>query len=183
MMTLSWFALITTPRGELRADEELAAANIEHFTPTFKRRMLVRYTKGREREVTFPLLTGYTFAKLDYSPHSHHPTLLADCDHIVGPIKICGMAVPVRSAELRQLRLLCDAGAFDQGRARGSDNRFKQGDAVRITQGPLAGISASFRETAGGLRPKSGFVRVCLERLFGQRDFETDVRVELIEAA
>lgn len=181
---MNWYAIITTPRGELRADEELAEAGIERFTPTFKRSCAARYTtpRFREREVVIPLLSGYTFAKLDFGHRSHHPSLLGDCKHIVGPIKICGAPVPVRKKELRQLRLLCDAGAFDQGRARGSDNRFKQGDAVRITQGPLAGISASFRETAGGMRPRSGFVRVMLERMFGA-SFETDVPQDLIEAA
>jgi transcription antitermination factor NusG len=180
---MDWFAIVTTPRGELRADEELAEAGLEHFTPTYKLSTHIRHTKGRIRTINQPLLRGYTFAQLDFSYSSHHPTLLKKCKHIVEPIRICGIPVPVQLAELRQLRLLCDAGAFDQGRQRGQDNRFRDGDTVRITSGPLQGISASFRETAGGLRPRSGFVRVCLERLFGQRDFETDVRVELIEAA
>ena len=178
-----WYALRIMSRGEFRASEELAEAEIEHFAPTFTRRTRVRYTAGREKQVTLPLLPGYIFAALDFGPHSHHPTALDDCKHVIDVLGICGKPVPVRSAELRQLRLLCDAGHFDQGRQRGQDNRFKDHDPVIIVSGPLAGLRASFRETAGGLRPRSGFVRVAMEMLFGQRDFETDVPLDLVEAA
>ena len=182
---MKWFAIRSTPRGELRADAELEQAGIEHFTPTFKRRTLVRYTKGREKVIVIPLITGFTFAQLDYGPFSHHPRVLDDCKHIIGPIRVQGRPAPIIGEglpRLHQLRLLCDAGAFDQGRLRGQDNRFREGDTVRITAGPLQGICASFRETAGGMRPRAGFVRVMLERMFGSR-FETDVQQELVEAA
>lgn len=183
-MTTQWFALRIASRGEFRADEELALAGIERFTPTFKRRTLVRYTKGREKEIQLPLLPGYIFAAIDYSEDSHHPRLIKKkCKHVIDVLGICGKPVPVRAAELRQLRLLCDAGAFDQGRQRGQDNRFKDHDPVIIVSGPLAGLRGSFRETAGGLRPRSGFVRVAMQMLFGRHDFETDVPLDLVEAA
>lgn len=179
----AWYALRISSRGEFRADEELELAGIERFTPTFKRRCLQRYTKGREKEIQLPLLPGYAFACLDFGPHSHHPTALEDCKHVIDVLGICGKPVPVRSAELKQLRLLCDAGAFDQGRARGRDNRFREGQPVRIHGGPLNGLEARFRETCGGMRPRAGFVRVVLDRLFGQMNFNVDVPRELVEAA
>jgi transcription antitermination factor NusG len=178
-----WYALRSTPRGEFRADEELEQAGIERFTPTYKRSTLIRHTKGRAREIVMPLMSGYLFAQLDFSPRSHHPSLLDGCKHIVEPINIWGTPIPVRANELEALRLLCAAGAFDEGKKRGHDNRFRNGDLVRITGGPLMGFTVTFREVAdGSLRPRAGHVKVLLERMLGIERM-VDVPQEMIEAA
>lgn len=181
---MNWYAIRSTPRGELRADAELAAAGITRFTPTFSRMTQIRYTKGRSREIVHPLMPGYLFAQLDFSPTSHHPSLLDGCRHVIEPISIQGKPVPILTKELDQLRLLCGAGAFDQGRQRGQDNRFRAGDTVRVSSGVWAGFVMKFRDTASGApKPRMGYVRLVMERLFGQAGFEIDVPQELVEAA
>lgn len=181
---MDWYALRTMSRGEIRAGQELRDAGITEFTPTFKRWTLVRHTKGRAKEVTHALMPGYLFARLDFGPHSHHPSLLESCK--LDPVKppMAEKPYPVRDKELEQLQRLCAAGAFDQGTRRGHDNRFKDGDMVRITDGPLRGVMVTFRETAdGSLRPRAGHVKVMLDRLFGCAGMLVDVEQELVEAA
>lgn len=184
---MQWFALITVPRGEFRADAELGQAGIVRFTPSFKQRTLIRHTKGRVKTIDQPLMTGYVFAQLDFSPMSHHPSLLAKCKHVVGPVGVQGQPAPIIGdglSCLAQLKLRCEAGAFDQGKRRGQDNRFHDGDMVRITSGPLSGLYVTFRETADGtLRPRAGHVKVMLNRMFGSPGMLVDIEQELVEAA
>lgn len=184
---MNWYALVTVPRGEFRADAELEQAGIVRFTPFFKQRTLIRHTKGRVKTIDQPLMTGYLFAQLDFSPRSHHPSLLAQkCKHIVAPVGVQGQPVPIIGEGLSclaQLKLRCAAGAFDQGQRRGHDNRFRNGDLVRITGGPLMGFTVTFREVAdGSLRPRAGHVKVLLERMLGV-ERTVDLPQELIEAA
>lgn len=182
---MNWYALRATPRGEFRADEELEQAGIERFTPFYRVRTLIRHTKARVRVVDRPLMCGYLFAKLDFGPHSHHPTALDGCKYVVDTVNtISGKPIPLREKVLLDLRRDCESGKYDQGRERGQDDRFMDGDAVRIVEGTWAGFVMKFRATAEGTpKPRMGYVRLAMDRLFGCDGFELDVPQELIEAA
>lgn len=202
---MNWFALRSTPRGEFRADEELKEVGIERFTPFYRCRTLLKHTKGRVKTVERPLMPGILFARLSdgdffaskrkrdaFRAVSHGREYLVPqaeepiCKHVVDVYrKLNGTPMVVTDLErLNSLRKLCEAGAFDQGRERGHDNRFVNGDRVRITAGPWAGFVVTFRETASGVhKPRMGYVKVMLDQLFGRPGFDMDVPQELLEAA
>jgi transcription antitermination factor NusG len=182
---MTWYALRSTPRGEFRANEELGLAGIDRFVPFYMVRTLVRHTKGRQKITMQPLMPGYLFADVSFSTRSHDPYLLDRCGHVAGTIRTAsGKPIPLREKVVTELVQLCRSGCFDQGRARGHDGRFVNGDKVRITDGTWAGFEVTFRETASGiLRPKMGYVAVMFDRLFGTRNFTMHVPQAMLVAA
>lgn len=159
--------------------EEEAAARV--FMPSYRRFTLVRHTKGRRREVTLPLMSGYLFVRIDRMDMGHVSRL----PHVNRFLSFPGTCQPLTLAQdaegvckgLEQLRAACEAGKFDQGKSSAGHGYLKD-DRVRITEGPLAGTVARFRD--GKCRP--GFVRVVLDRLMG-RDTTMTVSAEALEAA
>ncbi len=181
---MTWHAIVTTPRGEFRADQEFKEAGIIRFLPSYKINTLMRYSKARVKTVEQPLMPGYLLADIDFSKYSRHPGLINRMKFVAGIVGIKGKPTPLRSSVVHDLKELCLAGRFDQGRKRGQDKRFLHGDRVMITEGTWAGFVVTFRETAGGmLKPRMGYVSVMFDRLFGSDKFAMDVPQSILVAA
>lgn len=173
-----WYVIRPTFRGESRLADEMKAAKIEYFLPMYGRWTLVRHTKGRRREVRLPLLPGYLFGRLsgDDFTKLHDRRHFRHFDAIVKPLN-APRPVFVDDAKIEQLRAECEAGRFDQGKARSGDG-YLPGDRILINEGPLAGTWATFKDG----KTKPGCVRVIIARMFG-KDTVTRIEEAFIEAA
>jgi len=179
-----WYVLRAASRGEFKANSELALAGVEHFLPIYRRYSLIRHTKAQRREIVMPLMHGYLFARVDLQS-GHDMAAIDGCKHISAMVKPRGADRPVHVDDraIEQFQQLCAAGKFDQGHKRGGDNRFVDGDRVRIVEAPLAGLVVTFRDTAEGTRvPRIGCVKIILDRMFGA-EMETEIEHEWIRAA
>jgi transcriptional antiterminator RfaH len=65
-----WYAILTKPKQEDRADSNLRAWNVETFTPKIKERGLNPFT-GRPTYITKPLFPNYIFARFKASELLH----------------------------------------------------------------------------------------------------------------
>ena len=182
MMSLKWHVVQPTWSGDALAraeleelfkgmgmDEETAAARV--FMPTYKRFALIRYSKGRRREITLPLTAGYLFVRL--SGTDEEASWVQRRPHVNRFLLFPGtvdrrLTLPQDAAGnckgLDQLREACAAGKFDQGKTRSGSGYLKD-DRVLITEGPLAGTVARFKDG----RCKQGFGRLIIERLMASR--------------
>ncbi|MER8602813.1 hypothetical protein NKH48_03325 [Mesorhizobium sp. M1233] len=172
-----WYVIRPTFRGDFHCALEMEAAGLERFIPTYARWTLVRHTKGRRKEIILPLLPGYLFGRLSMAGDDF--SKLHRCRHFDAIVKPLNAPRPVfvDDKKIEQLRAECEAGLFDQGKRRGGDG-YIAGDRIRITDGPLAGTIATFKD--GKTRP--GSVRVIIARMFGH-DTVTRIEEAFIEAA
>jgi transcriptional antiterminator RfaH len=136
-----WYALYTKPKKEHQVDSLLREQGIETYLPTVRRK--VRRRDRPERVVYFPC---YLFAHLDFEivPRSSIMWMPG-----VRRIVSLGEQPAVVAEEIVELlrRRLEDVEQVGYG-------RFKEGDRVRITSGPLRDLEAVFE------RPLSSAERV-----------------------
>lgn len=146
-----WFVVQTNPSLEARAFDNLTAAGHRVWMPlrsVFVRR---RHTK-LHRRVDYPLLAGYLFIDL--------PVVGADWWGVRRVDGVCdilgrnpdGRAVrPIERTYVDEMRSLCDAGVFNEKRAKAHWRKgqslnevYKPDDSVTIRTGPMAGMVFSF---------------------------------------
>ncbi|MEZ5416178.1 MAG: UpxY family transcription antiterminator [Vicinamibacterales bacterium] len=124
----AWFAIWTRSRHEQIVRQELERKGIEVFLPTVNR--WSRW-KDRKKQIAWPLFPGYCFAR--FEPDARVDVL--KCQGAVGIVSFDGVPAPVADAELAAIRQLveselqCDPCPL-----------IHEGDAVRVTHGPLRGV-------------------------------------------
>ncbi len=154
-----WYALYTKPHKERQVYTLLRGRNIEAYLPTVRRK--VRRRDRPERIVFFPC---YLFARIDFEivPRS-------SIDWMPGMRRIVcsGDRPTIVADEIVELirRRLQDAEEVGYG-------RFKQGDRVRITSGPLRDLEAVFDQPLSA----ADRVRVLLEVMGRLTPVELDYR-------
>jgi transcription antitermination factor NusG len=125
-----WFALAVRPRHEKQVSRFLANKEYETFVPLHKKRH--RYGP-RTKEFELPLFPGYVFSRFD---------LQQSLRILVTPgvLQILGSGrtpTPVAEEEIAALQAVMNSGCDLQ------PYPFVQGDKVKITEGPLAGIEGT----------------------------------------
>ena len=128
-----WYALYTKPHRESQVDGLVQVAGAETYLPTVQRRLKRR--DRPDRVVYFPC---YLFARLDLEV-----TPLSSITWMPGMRRIiCAGEEPVVVAD-ELIELI-------RQRLRGTEHigygNLKQGDAVRITSGPLRDLEAVFEQ-------------------------------------
>ena len=109
-------------------DQQLGSRGIEAFLPLVTRR---QRWKDRWQQESFPLFPGYCFARF---PHEHRLAVLT----AVGVVHILGMndhATPVSDGEIDAIRQLVTSTLPVDPHP-----YLKQGMAVEVVRGPLAGV-------------------------------------------
>jgi len=133
-----WYAFVTKPRHEKKADEALKAAGIESYLPLKK---TLNKWKDRKKWVETPLFSCYIFSKIPYVNRY-------DVIKIPSVVRIVGFQnqpTPVRSEEITAVRQLLS----------GDHHLFVHdgplpGDSVRIKSGPLIGLEGQLVEFRRG---------------------------------
>ena len=123
-----WFAIWTRSRHEKRVRDQLAKKAVEVFLPTIGR---WSHWKDRKKKVDWPLFPGYCFARIE--PDDRLAVL--KCDGVVSIIGTNGVPTPIPDVEIESVRQLVDSElSYDPCPL------IKEGERVRVTHGPLAGV-------------------------------------------
>ncbi|MBR2839024.1 MAG: hypothetical protein IKE55_09590 [Kiritimatiellae bacterium] len=131
-----WCVLHVKPRTEKKAAAFLAHDRLWHYLPLLTK---VRRVQRRKVRTEVPLFPGYVFARLD-----------AESRLAMLKTNLVVRVIPVeRERELiHQLRQVAHA-----GRAAPEVRKvppFREGDLVRVTQGPFYGVEGYICRDAGG---------------------------------
>jgi transcription antitermination factor NusG len=132
-----WCAIQVAPQHEMAVSKILSNKGYDHFTPTYR---LKRQWSDRVKYLERPLFPGYVFCRIQKG--------------VAGPIYTtpgvmrivsCGGSISaIEEDEIDNLKK-----AVDSGRPL-SPSCWAVGQKVRITQGPLAGVTGTLRCVANG---------------------------------
>jgi transcription antitermination factor NusG len=123
----SWHAVLTRSRHERKVHSQLVAKEVETFLPTTFR--WSRY-RAHRRRIEWPLFPGYCFVRL---PRTETLRVLS-CHGVSHIVSFAGEPAPIPDYEIESIqRLVATTLKFDAWPF------VKEGTAVRVTRGPLAG--------------------------------------------
>ncbi len=125
---LAWYAIRTRSRHEKLVHQQLDSRRVEAFLPLVDRR---RRWKDRWKTVSFPLFSGYCFARFPYQDRLSVVTAVG----VVQILGINGIAIPVPDHEIEAVRQLVTCTLpFDP------HPYLKEGMEVEVVRGSLAGV-------------------------------------------
>lgn len=159
---LNWYAVQCKPRQDARAEEQLANQGFEVFRP-------LGVVHGRRRSRIESFFPGYLFIRLGEGIHS-----FATVRSTRGVLKLVGWGSTMACVPqplIDQLRSRTDA----QGVVRLEATRFKEGQSVRIADGP-------FRDLVGTFQGLGGKERVVVMLTLLNQQQRLKVRAQDIEA-
>ena len=135
-----WYAIQVASRKEKQTASVLSEKGYECFLPLYSKRSV---WSDRKKITSVPLFSGYVFSRFDVRfrlPILVTPNVRA----IIGNGKV---PVEVPHQELEAIRVALRSGlSFDPC------DYLHEGEIVRVTKGPLAGIEGSFLRYRGGSR-------------------------------
>lgn len=136
-MPARWFAVQTSPHAEAKANRHLANQHFTTYLPVYRRR--VRHARSSE-EVLRPLFPGYLFVHFD-----PEECRWRSINGTVGVRKIlCHGEAPLSVDE----KIIAEIKAREDetGAVKLNAPTFISGQAVRVTDGPLADIEGLFED-------------------------------------
>ena len=133
-----WFAIRVRPRYEKQVAESLESKGIKTLLPFYLAR---RRWSDRVKQIELPLFDGYLFCQT--SPDVRLPVLVTPgVIHFVG----CGnIPVPIEQHEIEAIQKVVCAGA-----AARPWPFLRQGDRVRVDEGPLRNLEGILVKNDGG---------------------------------
>lgn len=137
---MAWYVAQTRPRQEAVAELNLQRQDFTCYLPRFTRRKRVR---GHWQSVTEPLFPGYIFVNLDLT--QGHIAPLFSTKGIKTLVRFGLQYQPFPDAGIDYLRQQ----EARQARIDETELPFREGDAVRILDGPLAGLQGVYQCTRG----------------------------------
>ena len=142
---MKWYAAYTKPAKEAMVAELLGQADIETYIPKLKQK---KYRRKQYRDVIEPMFPSYIFAKFD------PPTQLWTVRYTRGVRKVVGNAEAPWAVSEEMIEFF--RARETDGVIMAAETDLKAGDAVRIADGPFAGLRAVL------LRPMKGTERALL---------------------
>lgn len=139
-----WYACYTRARHEKQVERVLRERGIESFLPLVPR---VQQWKDRKKRVEFPLFPSYVFGR--FTLKDLHAVLTTPGVSTV--VRINGYPTPIPDVELENIRRFADAIA-DTGVEAEAAAYVKEGDWVRVTDGPFRGVEGLVVERRGRRR-------------------------------
>ncbi len=164
-----WYAVVSKPRQERTAEENLRNQEFETFLPLIK---LQKRLRGKWQDVIEPLFPRYLFVHVDPDVVSVGP--IRSTLGVAGLVRF-GMEIkPVPDAVMAFLLQTRDP---ETGLHMPNQSGFKKNDSVTVVEGPFSGLNGIFHQTRGEDR-----VMVLLEFL-GRTNVVTLKRDAIIPAA
>src|SRR5713101_6237941 len=157
-----WYAGYTYPRHEKRVAEHLSHRSVELFLPLTH---YVSHWKDRRKLIQLPLFPGYIFVRLDLKDRFR----VLEVPGIAYLVGFHGTAEPLPDKDIDTLRV-----GLKQSRQVQQHSYVSAGRRVRITSGPLAGLTGIV------LRTKKTF-RVILSVELIRRSLVVDVDASSLE--
>jgi transcriptional antiterminator RfaH len=133
---LTWFVVITSPKGERKAQLGLRRAGYQTYLPQTKR-WVVHARKKEERES--PLFPRYLFIGLRSDQDFWK---MQGVDGAEGVVRFDGAAVRVPGSLLARILEREASGEFDFTRLPETGPEYAPGEMVRLSKGALAGMVA-----------------------------------------
>ncbi|MDH3444540.1 MAG: UpxY family transcription antiterminator [Deltaproteobacteria bacterium] len=133
---IRWYAIKSKPNREKEVQRRLNDLGIEVFLPWMRAR---RRRRGRPQWVLVPLFPNYLFTRLDLQVSGKAARYVPGVKDF---LKFGSHVAEVSDAIIEQLRERCPDGV-----AQIDQLKFKPGQAVRIQEGPFAGVEAIFERT------------------------------------
>ena len=164
---IAWFAVYTQPAKEAFAAQELRNQGFEVYLPRYQK---LRRHAGRTDIVAAPLFPRYLFAGIDLDAQRWRS--VNGTRGVVGLVMSGDRPMPVPEPVMAEIRGREDENGFIQL------NRpsFRQGEALRIVEGPMADTQALFEEAVDSNRA------ILLVSLLG-RMVRTTMPLRAVEAA
>ena len=135
---LTWFALYTRPRYEMKVNNELVAMGIEAYLPVQK---TLKKWSDRKKWIEEPLFKSYCFVRI--APELYRKPL-----DVIGAIRyiyLDGKPAKIRDSEIEAIKMICDSNFPVEV----VERDFIAGEKISITSGPLRGLEGEFIEGAG----------------------------------
>ena len=139
-----WYAVCCKPRQEAVAEENLLRQGFQVYLPRIRMRQRRRGAWIDAVEVLFP---RYIFIRID--PKLRSTAAVRSTRGAVGMVRFGGQPAVVPDAVMDALRQREDAAS---GMHEDKRPLFNAGDAVKLVDGPLAGMEAVFTEQDGDKR-------------------------------
>ena len=136
-----WYAVHTKPREELRALENLSRQGFECFLPMLGVEKIVR---GRLKTVTEPMFSRYLFVESE--SQNQNFSLIRSTKGVNKLLSFGAQPCEVSNKVIDALKAM----AAEQSTQ--VQTLFKPGDSVKISDGPLKGLSGVFKEANGDIR-------------------------------
>lgn len=135
-MMVFWYAVYTSSRAEKKVKERLVRAGIENYLP-----LRTEYRKwcDRKKKVSFPLIPGYIFVRVDEKQFQ----LVLNISGIVAFLKEKGKAVSIPDKQIEQLRF------FEDNADEPVEISFEEipvGSLVKVVHGKLIGFEGELVE-------------------------------------
>ncbi len=135
---LTWFALYTRPRFELKVEQSLKEMGLNTYLPTQK---TLKEWCDRKKWITEPLFKSYCFVQIQ--PEKYFLPLRAY--GVVHYVWFEGKPAPIRDIEIEAIKMICESN--QQVEVVGYD--FIKGQNIKIINGPLKGLEGEFIENKG----------------------------------
>lgn len=139
-----WFAVCCKPRQETVAEENLLRQGFHVYLPRIRLRQRRRGRWVDAIEVLFP---RYIFIRVD--PERRSTATVRSTRGVTGLVRFGGQPAVVPDAVMDTLKRREDA---DSGMHPDSRPAFSAGEAVKLVDGPLAGMEGVFTEQDGDKR-------------------------------
>jgi len=137
----NWYAIYVRSRHEFVTAAELLRKGMETYLPTIRK---VRQWKDRKKHIEFPLFPGYVFVRVPVSPGAFLEVLKTRGTVAFVSLEP-GKPTPVSADEINSLKLV-----IGSGRDIDVYPGLKEGMAVRIKCGPLAGVEGILSKKKNG---------------------------------
>lgn len=142
---MNWYAIYTKPKREEFVSGMLHRAGIESYNPKLG---VNKYLRGRYRDTIEPLFPCYVFARLNIEEHLWMVNYTRGVRNVVGG--------PGGPQPVPEQMVGCIRDREKDGLITVRDVDIREGDTVRIVDGPMAGLQAVFK------RPMKGQERAML---------------------
>jgi transcription antitermination factor NusG len=156
-----WFAVWTQSHFEQLVHDQLRAVGFDAYLPTMR---VWSRRAGKQRLIDVPMFAGYLFVRVAMDKHRHVEILKAR-----GVVKVLGgrwdQLMPVSEGEIESIKRVLDAGVTPEPHL-----HLREGQRVRIEQGPLAGVQGILVRT----RPNRGLLVLSVDLLHQSVAIEVD---------
>jgi len=146
-----WYALYVNSRFEKKVMEGLLFKNIEAYVPIVK---TMKQWSDRKKMVEVPLFTGYVFINIANSQIDQ----VLQTNGVVNFVRHIGKIAKIREVEIERLKQIVRLGYHIESEA--IKLNYKQGDKVKILDGPLKNIEGFILEIKN-----EQFIEVLLESI------------------
>ncbi|WP_299009460.1 transcription/translation regulatory transformer protein RfaH [uncultured Shewanella sp.] len=147
----AWYLLYCKPRGEVRAQQNLAMQDIETYLPTLSKKVTLKGESTIKKTHLFPSYVFIYFDPLETSVSRIHSTRgvvrIVGCKEVMTPIHDS----IIDAIRKREASILASVKAEIEGEIALTD-KFTPGDKVRFTQGPFMDLEGIFAEKNGDKR-------------------------------